>query len=92
MKNADKKQALVDKINTISDEYYFDIHSMSSVSALDESHLIKLVSKLAVGVATVWWTAIELKDYINLKKKDSKIEESLHDILSGKNTQDFQAF
>lgn len=92
MKTADKKQALVDKINTISDEYYFDIHSISSVSALDESHLIKLVSKLAVGVATVWWTAIEIKDYINLKKKDSKIEESLHDILSGKNTQDFQAF
>jgi hypothetical protein len=92
MKNAAKKQALIDRINSISDEYYFDIHSISSVSSLDESQLLKLVSKLAVGVATVWWTAIEIKDYINLKKKDSRIEESLNDILSGKNPQDYQAF
>lgn len=82
-----KKEQLSDKISSFTDEYYFDIHSMSSSSLpLDESHLIKLVTKLAVSAATVWWTALEIKDYLKLKKLDSKIEDSLNDILSGKDS------
>jgi hypothetical protein len=69
------------------DEYYFDIQSFGpSKTPIDESQLIKLVTKLSVGVATVWWTAIELKDYIKLRKTQSILEDSINDILSGKNS------
>ena len=86
MNKTQKKQNLSNKINQSLDGYYFDIQSISSSTPIDESQLVKLVSKFAVGVATVWWTAIELKDYIKLKKMDSKIEDSLNDILSGKDS------
>ena len=86
MNKNQKKQVLSNKINSSLDGYYFDIQSISSSTPIDESQLIKLVTKLAVGAATVWWTALEIKDYIKLKKMDSKIEDSLHDILSGKDS------
>lgn len=86
MNKKHKQQVLSNKINSSLDGYYFDIQSISSSTPIDESQLVKLVTKFAVGVATVWWTAIEIKDYIKLKRMDSKIEESLNDILSGKDS------
>lgn len=86
MNKKHKQQVLSNKINSSFDGYYFDIQSISSSTPIDESQLVKLVTKFAVGVATVWWTAIEIKDYVKLKRMDSKIEESLNDILSGKDS------
>jgi hypothetical protein len=80
-----KKTALSNKISNSLEDYYFDVQSMGSPSAIDESQLVKLVTKLAVGAATVWWTAIELKDYIKLRKDHSKFEESINDFLSREN-------
>lgn len=43
---------------------------MQGVTAgLDQSYIVKLVTKAAVGVATAFWSLIELKDYLALKKK-----------------------
>jgi hypothetical protein len=81
-----KKENLSLKINNSLEDYYFDVQSMGSPSALDESQLAKLVTKLAVGVATVWWTALELKDYIKLRKAHSEFEESINDFLSRKDS------
>ena len=86
MHKAQKKQNLSNKINQSLDGYYFDVQSISSSVPIDETQLVKLVTKFAVSAATVWWTAIEIKDYIKLKKMDSKIEDSLNDILSGKDS------
>ncbi len=81
----EKKTALSNKISNSLEDYYFDVQSMGSPSAIDESQLVKLVTKLAVGAATVWWTAIELKDYIKLRKAHSQFEESISDFLSREN-------
>lgn len=85
MNKKQKQLLLSEKLDNFFDESYFDVQSISS-SVLDESYFIKLVTKLAVSAATVWWTAIEIKDYIKLKKIDSKIEDSLDEFLSGKNS------
>jgi len=81
-----KKANLSARINNSLEDYYFDIQYMGSPSALDESQLVKLVTKLAVGAATVWWTAIELKDYIKLRKANLEFEESINDFLSRKDS------
>lgn len=81
-----KKANLSNKINSSLDDYYFDIQSMGTPSAVDESQLVKLVTKLAVGVATVWWTAIELKDYVKLRKAHTDFEESINEFLSRKDS------
>jgi hypothetical protein len=86
MNKSQKKQILSEKIASSLDGYYFDIQSISSSTPIDESQLIKLVTKFTVAAATVWWTALEIKDHIKLKRMDSKIEESLNDILSGKDS------
>lgn len=86
MNKQQKKLALSNKIEDKLDNYYFDIHSFSNPISPDESHLIKLATKFAVSAATLWWTAIEIKDYLKLKKMDSRLEDSLHDILSGKDS------
>lgn len=85
MNKKQKQLLLSEKLDNFFDESYFDVQSISS-SVLDESYFVKLVTKLAVSAATVWWTAIEIKDYIKLKKIDSKIEDSLDEFLSGKNS------
>lgn len=84
-----KRIQLSEKINSSLDNFYFDIQSITSPTSFDESQLVKLVTKFAVAAATVWWTALEIKDYLKLKKLDTKIEESLNDILSGKNSSSF---
>lgn len=84
-----KRTQLSNRINDSLDDYYFDIQSMASPTSFDESQLVKLATKFAVAAATVWWTALEIKDHIKLRKMNSKIEESLHDILSGKNSSGF---
>lgn len=81
-----KKKALSDKIALSLDEYYFDVQSLGSPNILDESHLAKLLTKMAVGLATVWWTAVELKDYIKLRKAHSQFEDTIHDFLSRKDS------
>lgn len=86
MNRQQKKQNLSNKITQSLDGYYFDIQSISSSTPIDESQLVKLATKFTVGLATVWWTALEIKDYIKLKRMDSKIEDSLNDILSGKDS------
>lgn len=89
MNKKEKRIQLSERINSSLDNYYFDIQSISSPTSLDESQLVKLATKFAVAAATVWWTALEIKDYIKLRKMDSKIQESLNDILSGKNPSGF---
>ena len=35
----------------------------------DQSHVVKLLTKMMVGASTAVWSFIELKDYIKLTKK-----------------------
>lgn len=87
MNKQQKKAQLKQSIQSKLDDYYFDVQSVGSSNPLmDESQLIKLVTKLSVGIATVWWSALELKDYIKLRKTQHLLEDSINDILSGKHS------
>jgi hypothetical protein len=33
-----------------------------------EAYIIKMISKIAVGSATVWWSVIELRQFIKNRK------------------------
>jgi hypothetical protein len=81
-----KKQQLENNLSTFLDDYYFDVQSISSATPVDEAQLVKLFTKFAVSAATLWWTFMEIKDYMKLKKVDSQIKDSLNDILSGKDS------
>lgn len=61
-----RKAELEDKLNKFFDENYLDIQGLSpGITALDESYLAKVLTKLAIGSATVWWSLLELKDLIS---------------------------
>lgn len=47
-----------------------------SNASLDEQFLARVLTKLAIGSATVWWSVIEIKDFLVLRKKAKGV---LHD-------------
>lgn len=50
------------KINNYFEDCYFDVIGMTpNKSILNETQLVKLVTKITVGLATVWLSSIELK-------------------------------
>lgn len=42
----------------------FDIQANPNLLSGSETYLIKILSKIAVGSATVWWSILELKQFI----------------------------
>lgn len=68
---SEKISKLQSKINSFMEQTYFDVQGISS-SSIDEAHLAKVLTKLAVGSATVWWSILEVKDFLVLRRK-SKI-------------------
>lgn len=65
-----KKEILENKINNFLDETYLDVQSLSpNIASLNEAYLARILTRLAVGTATVWWSVIEIKDFIVLHKK-----------------------
>jgi hypothetical protein len=65
-----KKENIQNKINNFLEENFLDIQSLSpNINSLNEAYLARLLTRLAVGSATVWWSLIEIKDFIVLHKK-----------------------
>jgi hypothetical protein len=61
------------KIDSALEDVYFDVQGISNTyTSLDEAYLARVLTKLAIGTATVWWSALEVKDFFILRKK-SKI-------------------
>ena len=46
----------------------FDIQANPNLLSGSETYLIKILSKIAVGSATVWWSILELKQFIKNRK------------------------
>lgn len=86
MIHQNKKQVLSRKIELFFEDSYFDVQGMNpGLPNLDEAYLARLLTKLAVGSATVWWSLIEIKDFMKMRSSLSKIRTSKYDV-SGKNT------
>lgn len=70
-----KKEILENKINNFLDETYLDVQSLSpNIASLNEAYLARILTRLAVGTATVWWSVIEIKDFIVLHKKSKALK------------------
>lgn len=64
------------RLKEIFSEYYFDAQTLppfSRISSLiDEAALARLLTKLAVGSATVWWSLLEIREMASLYKRSRK--------------------
>lgn len=72
---------IVTKLKELKSEYYFDTHGAQPftkiTSLIDEAYLAKVLTKLAVGTATVWWSLIEMKEIVSMYKKTRKMKGKL---------------
>ena len=69
--NLQKKKQLTSKLNNYFDDCCFDMQGLSSSSAIGsaaETQLARILTKIAIGSATVWWSVLELKDFIKIHK------------------------
>lgn len=69
-----KKLLLRRKLNKFFEETDFDISGIpgSSCSPFNEVYLARIVTKIAVGAATIYWSSLELKEFMNLRKDVSR--------------------
>lgn len=75
-----KKQAFQLKVNSFLEDSYFDVQGLSPGSLgsnLDEQYLARVLTKLAIGSATVWWSLLEVKDFLILRKKSKGSKNDL---------------
>lgn len=66
-----KKAQLKSDISEYLDNSFFDISAAAPnrCSNITEAYLAKLLTRIAVGSATVWWSILELKDLIDARKR-----------------------
>jgi len=72
-KKDDKKVDIENKLKTFFEDNYLDVQGLSpNINALDEAYLARVLTKLAISAATIWWSVLEIKDFVILRRK-SKI-------------------
>jgi len=65
------RKQLTDKLNNYFEDCCFDIQGISSsqgVSNLAEAQMAKILTKIVVGAASVWWSALELRDFLKNRR------------------------
>jgi hypothetical protein len=61
------------KCNEFLDNSFLDVHGVNpSMSAFDQSHVVRLLTRMSVGAATAFWSFLELKDYWTIRKSIRK--------------------
>ena len=69
-----KKEQLKLRLDNYFQDTYLDVQALSpNIKIFDEAHLAKLLTKLAVSSATVWWSLLEIKEFINIRRKSKGI-------------------
>jgi hypothetical protein len=57
------------KIESFLSDSYFDVQSMGATKlGLNETQIVRLVTKISVGLVTVWWSSLELKTLLKTYK------------------------
>lgn len=65
-----KKQKLHDNIDEFFKNSYFDVQGITpGINSLDEAYLARILTKLAISTATIWWSILEVKDFFTLRRK-----------------------
>ena len=57
------KYAVEEKLDNV----YFDVQGIN-VSKITEHHVARLITKVAVGAVTIWWSLMELRTIYNIRK------------------------
>ncbi|NBP57847.1 hypothetical protein EBU71_15175 [bacterium] len=57
------KSSIEAKLNNV----YFDVQGLN-VSKITEHNIARLITKVAVGAVTVWWSLLELRSIYNTRK------------------------
>lgn len=66
-----KKQQMTNKLNSYIDDCCFDIQGISSSHSLmnaAEAQLARILTKIVVGGASIWWSALELREFLKTRK------------------------
>jgi hypothetical protein len=67
--NSSRNQSASESIKSYLDDCCFDMQvNPNSTLSGTEAYIIKMISKIAVGSATVWWSVIELRQFIKNRK------------------------
>lgn len=63
------QQELQNSIKSYLDDCCFDVQfNPTGTLSGTEAYLVKLLSKIAIGSATVWWSIIELRQFVKNRK------------------------
>jgi hypothetical protein len=69
-------EEILSALDNLRAEYYLDTQGIPQFSRLssviDEAALARILTKLAVGTATVWWSLLEIKEVLSLYQKSRK--------------------
>lgn len=70
LKRQHEREKIRTKISDLLEDSYFDVQGLTpgTTSSIDEQYLARVLTKLAIGSATVWWSILEVKDFIVLRK------------------------
>jgi hypothetical protein len=71
MHNKEQEQReLMHRLNNYLDDCCLDVQGFSNpgMSSIAETQLARILTKIAIGSATVWWSLLELKDFVNIRK------------------------
>lgn len=66
-----KKIEYTNKINSYLDDCCFDIQGISSsqtLSSTAEVQLARILTKIVVGAASVWWSALEFREFLKNRR------------------------
>lgn len=66
-KQSISKEEFAERIESKLNNIYFDVQGIN-VSKITEHHVARLITKVAVGAVTVWWSLLELRSIYNTKK------------------------
>jgi hypothetical protein len=61
------KEQIRSSVQAKLDNVYFDVQGLN-VSKITEHHIARLITKVAVGAVTVWWSLLELRSIYNTRK------------------------
>lgn len=61
------KEQIRSSVQAKLDNVYFDVQGLN-VSKITEHHIARLITKVAVGAVTIWWSLLELRSIYNTRK------------------------
>lgn len=78
-KHQHDREIIRTKISDLLEDSYFDVQGLTpgTASSIDEQYLARVLTKLAIGSATVWWSILEVKDFIVLRKLTKGVKRDI---------------